>query len=79
MLLVPETAVVIVVAPSFFEFAKDAMCLVLLLQLRRKPIWQVCVWDAYFASTLLRYLLDKRLIGMLDWQVHHWEAFSTSA
>ena len=46
------------------------MCLVLLLQLRRKLVCQMYVWDAYLATTLLRCLFDKRLIGTLDWQVH---------
>ena len=46
------------------------MCLVLLLQLKRKPVGQVYVWEAHLASTLLRCLVDKRLIGTLDWQVH---------
>ena len=58
-----------------FWVAKDGMCLVLLLQLRRKPIWHMYVWDAYLASILLRRLFEKRLRGMLGWQVHHWEAY----
>ena len=49
------------------------MCLVLVLQLKRKPVGQVYVWDAYLASTLLRCLFDKLLIGTLDWQVHDWK------
>ena len=52
------------------------MCLVLLLQLRRKLVCQMYVWDAYLASTLLRCLFDKRLIATLP---HHWEAFLASA
>ena len=46
------------------------MCLVLLLQLKKKPVGQVYAWDAYLASTLLRCLFDKRLFGTPDWQVH---------
>ena len=52
------------------------MCLVLLLQLRWKLVWQMYVWDAYLASILLRCLFDKRLIGT---HPHHWEAFLASA
>ena len=59
-----------------FWFPKHVMCLVLLLQLRGKLVWQMYVWDAYFASILLRCLFDKRLIGT---HPHHWEAFLASA
>ena len=55
------------------------MCLVLLLQLKRKPVGQVYVWDAYLASTRLRCLFDKRLIGTLDWQVQDSEAYLASS
>ena len=52
------------------------MCLVLLLQFRRKPSWQVYVRDAYLVSTLVRCLFDKRLIASLS---RHGEAFLASA
>ena len=58
-----------------FRFPKHVMCLVLLLQIRGKLVWQMCVWDAYFASILLRCLFDKRMIGT---HPHHWEAFLAS-
>ena len=40
---------------------------------------QVYVWDAYLASTLVRCLFDKRLIGTLGGQVRHGESYLASA
>ena len=52
VLLEPSTAVVFLLLLVFL-FAKHGMCLVLLLELRRKSIWQMYVLDAYVASTRL--------------------------
>ena len=78
MLLVPWTAVVIAVALAILICKRHHVFDAAATAQKEDCLVSVCL-GRIFGKYPIDSLFDKRLSGMLVWQVHHWEAYLASS